>query len=766
MSVAEYPSMNLLKIGSESSLPDQRNAQHKTPPKQCKYCGGQVEPADGGFFRCTVCKAFLKSVEDAARDRSRISRRGSTGAEILQALSLPFSGESLEKAFERLAGLIPNYRRRESQVNMAAQIMECVNHNGILLAEAGVGTGKTMAYLLPILESFRSMGRQGAIVISTRTNNLQEQLVNKDLPVVANYFKQYWHFDIPKVILSKGKRHYFCRERFASYRWTPEQEKIRQDLENWSIHTGTGDLSEKGAPYLSEEIREAVSVEFCTGDACPFYDECNYALMVENRRDKGNKIIVTNHNQYIQHLKLRSQGKTGLWRSEAAVVIDEAHALEAVARQELAHTLSFRAAHRYISYLRNFPDVMAVAHNSLLNQTQQRLRHLESLVLKSVAVVAHTDEPVQKYPVTLTSELVETAVILTEDLWRIVESIDIAITRVTSPRTERLLERLLQQGNELIEPLHYLRNLAIKNSELENLVAWVEIARRQDNRGRGSVTLVVAPLDVSNFLRDTLWNPRTFPVVLTSGTMRSDGNFTYIRTQLGIPSSAVEFVAEPLFNYKENVRIYIPADLPAPRPAEDEDDSAFTSALAVRVRELLLLSRGRALVLFTSYRRMNAVAEYLQQKPIPYQVLVQGQASQSELLSAFRSDTHSVLLATGAFWEGVDVAGEALSLVIMDKLPFPVPSDPLIHGLCSRVRYRGGNEWDEVLLPIMLTTLQQGAGRLVRQEGDKGVIALLDVRALEKRYWPLVRKHLPPAPVIHQLEEVGQWYSFLEPKNR
>lgn len=687
----------------------------------------------------------------------------------------------MPEVFQGLARLVPGYRRRPSQVQLADRVMQTVTSNGILLAEAGVGTGKTMAYLLPIIESIRSQARHGTIVVTTRTISLQEQVVSKDLPVVARFFETQWRFKTPDVVLSKGKRNYFCRERFAEYKWPAEQEETRQNLEDWSHKTHTGDLSDPGVPYLSDEIRESIAVEVCTGESCSHYRGCQYAGMVDERRQKGTKIVVTNHNQFVQHLRLRLQGKLGLWPQEAAVVIDEAHGLEAVARQELAYSFSFRAARRFASQLQRFSELGAVLGQPL----QQLRRHLdvfEATVERSLESTSG-DGQGQKYAVNLTRELADAAAQTSDSLDQLVESLDIAITRVTHRKTERLLERLSQKGTDLFDALRYFQNMATESlrnvssdlrlpsrSRLENFVAWAEVAGRRSNSGRASLTLVVAPLDVADFLRKALWSPslpRTYPVVLTSGTMQSSGSFVHIRNQLGIPAAgATEFVAEPLFNYADNVRIYIPDNLPEPRPSDsDEDDAGYILALAERMRELVMCSRGRALLLFTSYRRMDAIAEYLRQNPIPYRVLIQGKSSPGALLQEFRLDTDSVLLATGAFWEGVDVAGEALSLVVMDKLPFPVPSDPLIKGLCTRVKGRGGDQHQEVLLPIMLTALQQGSGRLVRQEGDAGVIALLDVRALKDRYRDLVRQHLPRTQIIQRLEDVRDWYVKLAARN-
>ncbi|MBC7342550.1 MAG: ATP-dependent DNA helicase [Clostridia bacterium] len=657
---------------------------------------------------------------------------------------------------------------------MAKAVSDAVDRESILIAEAGVGTGKTLAYLVPAIVKKYSSGnsKRGPLVVSTKTISLQEQLYYKDIPAVQRMLLGAYGFRVPDPLLSKGKRNYCCPVRLDAL--LSEQrsglDSLLSEVQDWLCRTGTADFGEPEAPLLPEEVRESLAVAACS-DGCSRSHRCAYRAM-RSKRSSFRGIIVTNHNQLVNDLILRQQTGRGLWPSPFAVIIDEAHGLEDVARSELAQQVSPGEIQRLIVRItpKDRPWSEEIEHRA--QAVKRCAGEVAAGLDRSTAPALQTgmllDSP--RIPLSDTPELAETVSSLASAMESFFGSVkgDTRFCRPKKPKTRRSRTRKKPRA-ALQRDLAMTRLKAMAQAARQAAKALRESSCPPEyavwaEKGPCGADIVVAPLDVGKFLKKNLW-AAPFPVVLTSGTIAVSGSTKLFRDGLGL-SSALPVVSKKYpspFNYRQKVLIYIPKDLPIPRawevqPESEEESDEFALAAAERLEELLVCSRGRALALFTSYRRLNTAYQRLSRAGLGFKVLRQGEAGPGELLKQFRDDTSSVLLATGSFWEGVDAPGETLSLLVMDKLPFPLPSDPLVKAMVDRAKAYEKDPYEQVILPHMLRALRQGSGRLIRQAKDTGVIAVLDARAWREKYHALVKDHLPDAPWTASLDEVRRWF--------
>ena len=616
-----------------------------------------------------------------------------------------------------LAAVLPGYEERASQAALSEAVDRTLRDGGTLLAEAGTGTGKTLAYLLPAVE----LGRR--VVISTGTKNLQEQLVDKDIPLLARALGR----DL-SVAVMKGRGNYLCLLRFRSFAEAGnfrrlDEVPIFRAVEHWSGRTSTGDRSEIAEmPDSTEFWRElSASSENCIGQTCSDFDACWVTRMRQRAIEAD--IVVVNHHLLCADLAVKESSYGEVIPPYDTVILDEAHLLEDVATQYFGVTVS---SHRTEDVCRDVERELSAA--------QLDAREVRS----EVAALRHRSERLFKLLATgrgrrlaadwMSSRVAEEAGALLDRL----EGLCTAILAL--PERPEPVTGLAARARALKDELAFV--LGAKD---DSHVYFVE------TRGRG-VFLKAIPIDVSAMLRELLFE-RVRAAVLTSATLAVDGGFEYIKSRLGIDSAEGLMLASP-FDYAEQAVLYVPRGMPDPR------SPSFVDRVAREIAALLAHSRGRAFVLFTSYANMSAVAERLAGE-VPYPLLIQGEAPKAVVLATFRSTPGAVLLATASFWQGVDVVGDQLSCVIIDKLPFASPMDPVVAARIDRLRNRGGNPFGEYQVPVAILMLKQGLGRLIRSASDRGILAVLDSRLVERPYGQRFLESLPPARLVHDRAAVA-----------
>ena len=616
----------------------------------------------------------------------------------------------------------PNYEFRPGQLEMAEAVEAALADKRHLIVEAGTGTGKTLAYLVPAILSGRK------IIVSTGTKTLQEQLFYKDIPFLQQ------HFERPlKVCYMKGRNNYACRQKI----YDAEKEPILAGLEevadfqlirDWEKTTETGDraeisqLPENSTAWSKMDARR----EGCTGQKCPNFERCFLTLM--HQRAAESDIVIVNHHLFFADLALRDEEITAILPHYDAVVFDEAHELEDVAGQYFGFSVS------------NY-------------QLQELCRDTQNLARRKNIGSAELDRIVA---------------VLGERAAQFFGLFEGAEGRTGFQQHREFLKRhhdtyrdflaalellaahlqLIKNAPEEVQPL--LRRTA----EIADAVGrWMEADDPSyvywlEKRGRG-VFLQATPIDVSQILQARLFD-QIDTVILTSATLAVGGGFAYVKARLGI-RHARELIVPGHFDYGSQALLYVPQHLPDPR------EHAFTGAAAAEIARILQLSRGRAFVLFTSYQQMQQVYA-LVQSAVHYPTLLQGEAPRNVLLERFRSTPHCVLFATSSFWQGVDVPGDQLSCVIIDKLPFAVPSDPVVEARIRMLREEGGNPFYDYQIPQAAIALKQGFGRLIRSRNDRGVLVLLDHRITRQRYGQVFFDSLPEYSFTTDLKDVEKFF--------
>jgi ATP-dependent DNA helicase DinG len=616
-----------------------------------------------------------------------------------------------------LARVLPGYEDRPAQRKLAHAVAEVLDVGGLLLAEAGTGTGKTLAYLLPAVE----LGRR--VVVSTGTKNLQEQLVQKDIPILARALGR----DL-NVAVMKGRANYLCLLRFSSFGKAGsfrrlEEIPVYRAVETWAPETTTGDRAEVADMPDSVDFWREISAasENCIGQSCSLFESCFVTRMRQQALEAD--LVVVNHHLLCADLAVKDGSYGQVIPSYDTLVLDEAHLIEDVATQYFGvHVSSHRVEDLARDVERELKAAKLDARELRAEVEGVRLRGDRLFSLLARGRVGRLS------PGWMSARVAEECLSLLQRL----EGLRTALLAV--PDREEALAGLAGRALALAGELAFLMR-----AETDDHVYFVE------TRGRG-VFLRAMPIDVAGRLKDLLFD-EVRAAVLTSATLAGDGGFTYVKDRLGLEPTEELLLASP-FLYQEQAVLYVPRDMPEPQSPE------FVDRAAEEVVRLLELSRGRAFVLFTSYANMNAVASLIAGR-VDYPLLIQGEAPKAQLLDTFRATPHAVLLATASFWQGVDVAGEQLSCVIVDKLPFASPGDPVVSARIERLRSRGQNAFGEYQVPVAVLMLKQGLGRLIRSAADRGILAVLDSRLVRKSYGRRFLESLPPARLVHDLEAVA-----------
>ena len=600
---------------------------------------------------------------------------------------------------------------------MARAVQDVLQHDGTLLIEAGTGVGKTWAYLIPAALS----GRR--VLVSTGTRALQDQIMEKDLPAL----KRHLGLEIDAACV-KGLNNYLCRRRFHEFASSAEAIQPRfarslPTLRSWAEETDSGDRATLASIAEEDPIwsRVVSGSDTRIGARCQYYDDC-FATRVR-RRAEGAQLVVVNHHLFFADLALRDTGFASVLPDYDAVIFDEAHQIEDTATLFFGSRLSTAMLERLVrdarAALRSDRDA-ARDDTRLLDGVLQRTSNFFS------ALPAHPNGGRASLP---TQSIPEEALFALDNVL-----LELAAScRNVRPPRENVLQ-IARRADQLRDALGSL--------ELPGQVSWVQGSGRSPSVGS-------SPIDVGPLLRERL-HERVPCVVFTSATLTTGGDFAFVKRRLGIETEVSEEVVESPFRYEQQAALYAPTHLPDPRASD------FADAAASEILELIRMSQGGAFVLSTSLRMMRAFAKRVGDE-LEQEWFVQGDAPKQILLDRFRDQGNAVLFATASFWEGVDVPGSALRLVIIDKLPFDVPSDPVVAARCQRLDEADESSFMRYLVPAAALSLKQGFGRLIRTTQDHGVVAILDSRIRRKGYGKVFLRSLPPARVCDTLEEVQEF---------
>jgi ATP-dependent DNA helicase DinG len=627
-----------------------------------------------------------------------------------------------------LASKVKGFEYRQGQLEMAQAVRECFRSRTHLLAEAGTGTGKTWAYLIPAILSGKK------VVVSTGTKTLQDQILDHDIPFLKKNIDPKL-----KAVCLKGRRNYLCRRRFLEFcyqptLWSKEEAKLFRRFQKWAATSNTGDRSD--IEWLPDNFRTwnevCSSSEYCLGQQCSEFSRCHLTRL-RNEAARAD-IVLVNHYLFFADLSLRRRGVGEVVPEYEAVVFDEAHQLEDIVGEFFGiHFSSFALTQLAQDILKECRRDTKKLDLKAIQTAGQQLEVLSRLFYHNLSRAGKVTGRFRFEPAKAGEDFAGTC-------RQIAHALD-GLPAMVEPFAERA-ENLACTGRRAGELSAALQLLTEQQDE--SLVYWHELTQQ-------GAFLNATPIEVGPVLDEFLF-PAVPAVVMTSATLSVAGTFEFARSSLGVPYESRELLLRSPFEFERQAIIYIPTRFPAP------NDGTFCARMGAQAAEIIEKARGRTLFLFTSYRNMYEVHKLLDGK-IPFPLLVQGQKTKRALLQEFKDRVDSVLLATSSFWQGIDVPGEALSCVIIDKLPFEVPDDPVIAARLDRINRNGGNAFYEYQVPRAAILLKQGIGRLIRSSRDRGVIAIFDIRILTKSYGQVFVKSLPPCRLVHSLDEIE---TFLE----
>jgi ATP-dependent DNA helicase DinG len=642
-------------------------------------------------------------------------------------------------------GLIAKYHReyefRPGQIKMAAAVLRAFEEKKHLIVEAGTGTGKTLAYLVPAIAA--ALGQNKRIIISTGTKNLQEQLMEKDIPFLQKI--------LPKKFTAaymKGRSNYACLHRIKKAETQPILDSLDefdsfQKVSRWSRESGTGDKAE--LTDLPENLSYWRDInakgEACIGQKCAEFENCFITRM--RQRAEEADIVIVNHHLFFADLNIRGNEFGRVLPDYAAVIFDEAHLIEDIAADYFGFQVSSFQIDELVRDVERLP-ITDVALNRDLTKLSAKIIGLADQFWARFSQGRSQDG---RFPLvqgsfaqrTKSGEIEATA--LGEAYFNLdttLERLETTLDRLKDDKSE--IESIVRRTRQTRFDLDFICTQAEKN-----YVYWLE------RRGKG-VFLRASPIDVSALLQDKLFD-KTETVVMTSATLSSNGKFDFIKNRLGLDNTNSDSLLAPSsFDYQKQAIVYLPKAMPDPRAPE------FLQHAANEIVKLVNVTKGHAFVLCTSNQSMNALYELVSLR-VDFPCFVQGSMMKSALLDRFKNTNNAVLFATSSFWQGVDVRGEQLSCVIIDKLPFAVPTDPIVAARTRFIDENGGKSFFDYSVPQAIITLKQGVGRLIRSATDKGVIAILDPRLRTKGYGRDFLNSLPRMRITAELKDVANIFN-------
>lgn len=617
-----------------------------------------------------------------------------------------------------LAKAREGFERRDGQRRMAEAVAAAFALGRHLVVEAGTGTGKTLAYLVPVLRC------EGPVVLSTGTKALQEQVVVRELPVALAAT------GVPReVVVLKGRENYLCLKRLAEMEQEPRldtraEAPLWETIRSWARTTGTGDRNEiPGLPDASPLwSRLDARTDVCTGPKCADYERC-FAIDARRRAQRAD-VVVVNHHLLCADLALRRARRGQILPDAPFAVLDEAHLVEETAVAHFGAKLTARMVTDLAADAKREMERLALDPRPALELERQARAFFRAL------------RPVREGRIVFDRTRFLARHEALADI--LAGALDACERELSGPgeradERELLVARCVGQRAEIGDLLDVPPHGSIVTVEAQ---------------GKDGALLAMWPVDATEILAETLGRFRA--VVACSATLSVAGSLDRAARRLGVQGAKTLIVPSP-FRHHEQAALYVPRVFPEPGSPD------FAGRALDAIEELLSISSGRGLVLFASHRALRAAAERLT-STLPWPVLVQGAAPREQLVERFRGDVHSVLLGTASFRQGIDVPGEALSIVIVDKLPFAVPDDPIVAARAELIRSRGGSPFDEDSLPEAILGLKQGLGRLIRTRADRGMLALLDVRVRTKGYGRTVLASLPPWPLLDDVEQAREWF--------
>ena len=631
----------------------------------------------------------------------------------------------------RLAEYLPAFTVREEQLAMAECVAGAIANRNALIVEAGTGVGKTFAYLIPALLA----GKR--IVISTGTRSLQDQLFSRDLPMITAVMGR-----PVRIALLKGRANYLCGHRLALAMSQARDRGLSRELSislrkvnNWSMQTRKGDIGELATVSESDPIWSWVTStrDNCLGAECAVYDRCH---LVAARRDAlAADIVVVNHHLLMADLMLKEHGFGDLLPGSDAVIVDEAHQLPDVATQAFGTTLSARQLRelaRDAAGEKNLVTIAGLSRSQLeCMQAVEAQANLGTQALNGLGDNVDAD----RWPDLLFDVLHETQRLLKQ----------FADSTVTAAEDQAELRSLRERALELASRCELFVDRSAQGEEKIAAVRWSTV-------NRGGFSLHHAPVEVAEPLGE-LFRKHGGAWIFTSATLAIGKDLQHYARRIGLPNATTQQFGSP-FDYGKQSLLYLPRAIDLP------SSPRHTQQVVAAALPIIHACGGRTFLLFTSYRALREAAERLRTEwaeSAPFPLLVQGEAPRDILLRRFREYGNAVLLGTGSFWEGVDVKGHALCVVVIDKLPFAVPDEPLLKARLTAIEQRGGNPFMEEQVPQAVVTLKQGVGRLIRDRDDFGVVMLCDRRLTARPYGRLFLDSLPPMPRTENVAEVLQF---------